>query len=154
MIEAELQGKRGDVEAFQRVEIIQHKRDGWTNREIAEAVGLGEDQVRRVIRQAVDAARADERQLVQERYHLHDERLEFLYAQVMKALHAAVVFDDKIIRAAIMILERQARLHGLDKTRTQASGAFGWLETASPDELVRLAKERGIALPATFQLPS
>ena len=66
----------------------------------------------------------------------------------MDGIAKSLVFDDKLVRSAILIMDRQAKLHGLDKQKAPTNP--DWLENASQPELIRLAKERGIALPEKF----
>lgn len=87
-----------------------------------------------------------------------DARLEYLYRQVVRRLRKAAVApecDDAkyaaLIRAALAVLERQARLLGLDKTKERGgTGNSDWLEGKTPAQLVQLAGQWGIQLPERF----
>src|ERR1700721_375355 len=147
-IPAEIAGACDDITAFDREESIRLKRLGWTTRDIAKHLSVSEDTARRHIRHAVEAARASEREMILERFHMQDQRLEYLIRKIFEKLEAMVDFDERLVRSEILVCDRQAKLLGLDKTKTAASS--DWLESASQDDLVRMAKARGISLPEKF----
>jgi hypothetical protein len=138
-----------DSAALVRARVIEMKTEGWSSRDIAKDVNLSETQVRHLIRQAVEAARAAERALITERYHVQDLRVEWLIEKIMGLIRTAPEFDERLLRQVIALFDRQAKLHGLDKNRTPSTD---WLSSAPPDELLRIAKERGIKLPEKFTI--
>jgi AraC-like DNA-binding protein len=150
-IPEDLKGIKSYVTAFERQQCIDLKTRGWSSRDIAKEVNLSEQTVRRLIRAAVEEARAEEKETIFERYHLQDARIEYLIKYVMGYINAAQEFNADLIRSAVALFDRQAKLHGLDKQKT--AGSLDWLAAAPPDELVRLARERGITLPEKFDLP-
>lgn len=115
------------------------------------------DYVNQMLREYTEKVRDDLVQLGQTRFAEHDARCEYLYSMIQEKL-----LNDKLcnkqfsalVIAAVRILERQARLHGIDR---QAQGAGGgqrnaWLEHATPEELARIAKKYGLPVPARFEL--
>lgn len=136
-------------------EVFDLRRDGLDAVEIAVRLGCGVQHVHRIMRTAVDRMRADEQTLIRERFFTHDARLEWLYKRLVEQINASPCFDEKLVRAAVTVLDRQARLLGLDRAKIQqVPESQAWLDKATPEELVRMAEERGLKLPEKFRLPT
>lgn len=148
-IPVELHGDKTDITDIQRAEVIRLKLLGTSSRAIAKSLDIPEANVRRLIRQAVETARASERDLILERFHIQDQRLEYLIGKIFAQIEAMIDFDERLIRSAILVCDRQAKLLGLDKTKTSIGA--DWLASAGSDDLIRMARERGIPLPKRFE---
>jgi hypothetical protein len=112
--------------------------------------------VQRMIREAAEECRARHRELADQRFLEQDRTLEVLLGQVMQAMEQAATAgqppDDKLIRAAVALADRQARLHGLDKARTGGAVKHDWLDGLSRADLMRTAELYGIKVPEPLRL--
>lgn len=152
--------------AAQTQQVLDWLAEGKTNIEIAGILNLPVKVVATRVREVVAEARADARAHVQKRFTQHDERLEFLYKCCLKRINAMNLrqnanpnnewgFDEKAVRAAVCVLERQARLLGIDKNVSVGGPNFnGWLDNQSGADLERLALSYGIDLPKPFDTSS
>lgn len=135
---------------------------GETNVKIGEALGITTKQAAARVKEVVEQAREDSRAHVLKRFTQHDERCEYLYKVCLKRINKMNLkhqdgewdFDDKAIRAAVAVLDRQARLLGLDKSVNTGGQNFNaWLDNQSGADLERLARQYGIDLPEKFSTP-
>ena len=128
-------------------EILLLKRRGYTDESIALQVGCTVPVVRHAIQHAAQIARARHTDLCSEALMVTDMRLEWLWSEVDRLMTEADPdkgYDPNLIRLGVQIIERRAKLLGLDSGRTQKAG--DWL--GSPEELERFALENyGIKLP-------
>lgn len=93
-----------------------------------------------------------------ELYAIANMRLEELWRACQRGIDdmvSAGAFDANVVRAAISVLERQAKMNGLDRTRgsPRANDPGDWLESATPRELAARAKALGLSIPDTLTLP-
>lgn len=131
---------------------------GQTVREIADVLALDVRTVNQIISKRVDEIRADNLAFVETAYLKQSLGLDVLIQRCMEAIKRAAeakpvpLFDEKAVKCLIMVYDRQAKLHGLDKTKKvgNKSGLYEWLETASQAELIGKAAEMGITLPEPF----
>lgn len=122
-----------------------------------ERLGIKPSTYYSILRDAAEKVRDSTRELCEIRFMQHDERLEYMYSQLQDRLDA---FDPErdtvagyaaLIRAAIAILERSAKMWGTDREKPQGGRGFAdWLDDASPTELVRIAETYGIEIPKPF----
>ena len=135
--------------------MIKLRSQGMSVTEIATQTGNSPYYVHQMLREFARYVRDNTVELAEQRIAEQDARCEYLYRQVQKKLDEASLLDIKyysqLVAAAIKILDRQARLLGLDRTRT-AGGAnqMEWLDKATPKELEDIAKDYGLKLPRSF----
>jgi hypothetical protein len=145
-----------DQRDAQTVLVLRMLAQGQNNVQIAEALGITARQAAARIKEVVDQAREDAAAHVKLRFTQHDERCEYLYRCCLKRINSANLkhsgeFDDKAIRAAVAVLDRQARLLGLDRTANTGGQNFNvWLDNQSGADLERLARQYGIEIPRPF----
>lgn len=145
-----------------RERVIQMRNKGLTRAQIATACDLTLSQVNQAIETTILELRDGAPLLVEEMYHVHHERLEALFQLVQSKIDKMDpdVFDLDLFKAALSILERQAKLHGLDhdkknqkKTRVGATDrGDDWLDNATPAELIHEAESYGLNVPEKFKL--
>jgi transposase-like protein len=138
-------------------QIVEKRSRGVSVAEIAVELGMTTPTIHRFMAKAAERARDSVRQRVEEAFLLSDVRLENLYRVIQDRIDTMVadgVFDDKVIRAAVLVLERQSKLLDLDRAKRGSAGAASragmneWVETASFEELYKVATETyGITLP-------
>lgn len=143
-----------------REKVIALRQKGKTRAEIAKELDLTMTAVNAAIETTIVELRDGAPLLVEEMYHLHHERLEQLYAIVQKRIDAMVEFDSDVFKIALSILERQSKLHGLDKANAKQKTKVGktsrdsdWLDNATPSELIYEAESYGLTVPEKFKLP-
>lgn len=135
--------------------VISLRAAGVPAKEIADSLGLSVPRVYQYLAEATTAARERNVDLVEEMFLLHQERLERLFRLAQAHIDKCETFDDRAFRVAILILERQARLLGLDKTPEKPggkSGGYDWLENSTKEELIAEAERRGLRVPEKFKL--
>lgn len=127
---------------------------GYGATKIAAELGLSIDVVREITREAAAQLQKDNAEHVSEAFMQQDEAIMYLYRRCIEEIQASSVFPEKAIVCAIKLMERRARLLGLDKAGPQAGrggGGFSWLRgNESQSELAAMAKELGIAVPQPF----
>lgn len=145
-----------DQREAQTVLVLNMLAQGKNNVQIGEALGITARQAAARIKEVVDQAREDAQAHVKLRFTQHDQRCEYLYKMCLKRINSAHLkhsggFDDRAIRAAVAVLDRQARLLGLDKSANTGGQNFNvWLDNQSGADLERLARQYGIDLPQPF----
>lgn len=147
------------------LEILDLKTQGWTDKMIADELGIAPDTIRVVLRDAAKDLRSRFREVVQERFMLQDGRLEELYRLVRARISIFMELDGKLgpmkdekgdwkefvalLAQATVILTRSSALWGLDakatKSPTGAGGRHGldWADgenTATEYEIVKEAE--------------
>lgn len=133
--------------------IVKLRTEGKTPHETATLVGCDVRTVYRVIKDEADRCRAATGDLVDEMFMLHQERLERMWAAAQKRLDelsplAPAADWCAAVRAAIMIMERQSRLLGLDRERNLGgANKADWLDGASEEELRATASRYGLHVP-------
>jgi hypothetical protein len=124
----------------------------------AARLGITGRQAYRILRAAAERTRDHMVEILEARLAEHDAKCEWLYDVCARKIQTLVdknEFDANVIRAAIAVLERQAKLLGLDKTKLkQGPGNADWMDTADDAALVRAADRMGIKLPESFRLAS
>lgn len=119
---------------------------------------LAYNTVYQIVREYANAVRDEALQRGEERFAEHDARYEYLYGQIQRRLARAAENDEyddgkfaALVRAAVAVLDRQARLLGIDKVKTPNSPAqHDWLDRATPGQLVELAQKFELKLPEKF----
>ncbi len=149
------QGNKGEINAHQaetEAEVIRLRSQlRMRPPTIAQNMGLSVLSVNTIIKNYVAKVRAGITELIEQRAVEQDETIEYLLAEVLKVL--AKGYDKDAIKCAIMLLERQAKLHGFDKASVKAGmHDKDWIEEASDAELVDYAKTMGLRLPESFAL--
>lgn len=150
-----------DLEIAQQTEqVLAWIAEGLPHSEIAVKLGVKVAVVATRIREVIAQAREHAREHVQKRFTQHDERCEYLYKVCLKRINSMHLrqnvadewgFDDKAVRAAICVLDRQAKLLGLDRGGHVGGPNFNsWLDNQSGVELEKLAAQYGIDLPKKF----
>lgn len=134
------------------------RRVGFSRQEIATAMGLDISTVERLLSKVLKELQVANASRAEEAYQLQDMRLEELYRRVHELIVKAEGFDDRLFKTAITILERQAKLLGLDKTTRSSPVKLAardqkWMDEATPSELVAEVESYGIEVPARFKLP-
>jgi hypothetical protein len=150
--------------------VLQMKTDGTTDYDVARELGISVSLVRQIVKEAADDAREQRRDLVDQQYMLHLNRTEFLYNVHLKRLKNFLAADkencnfDRIMdttKVLMVILERQAKLMGLDDKGTSTGGKRGsrdlnsWLSDplTSNEDIVTRARHMGVPLPEEFSCP-
>ena len=148
--------------AERRDRIVELRAKGMLPREIGPTVGMTENAVYQVLREAAEEVRDRMQERIEQRFMEHDARYEYMYRQVQDKLSAAVSPDGValmtlseyagLLRAAVAILERQAKLLGLDRNPGGAGGQRkgDWLDSATPKQLIDLAAKYGLDTPGKF----
>lgn len=111
-----------------------------------------------IVREYAETVRENAVGWGEERFAEADARLEYLYAQIQERLAAAALnplCDDGkfagLVRAAVAVLDRQARLLGLDRTKALGgTGQHDWLDKTTPAQLAALAEKFDLKLPKQF----
>ena len=138
----------------EKADILRMRSGGLSMVEIAEQTGLSLATVMRRLKEIADDTRDRHVEIADEMFAVHQARLEALYRKINERIAQLEVFDDRVFRAAVMVLERQAKLLGLDREKrdTGRAGQNDWIESATADEVVRRAKELGINVPEKFDV--
>lgn len=136
-------------------EIIRLRREQrMVPRKICEVLGIHQVEiVRDVLAKYVKEVRARNVEIIETAFVEQNETIEHLLALVHKQL--ANGYDRDAIKCAIMLLERQAKLLGLDRAMTSNAAAKNdkdWIEKASDTELIEEARRLGLPMPEQFGL--
>lgn len=139
-----------------RALVVEMRAQGRPIKAISSATGWSVDYVQQLLREAADHVRAETEQFCRVRFMEADARCEYLYEQVQRRLSEADAEDTAkyaaLVRAAISVMERQARLWNLDREKVKGVGGRGdWLEEASPAELRRIAEAYDLDLHPAFK---
>lgn len=121
----------------------------WSYRAIADEVGTSIDNVRYYIKKYVNETKAKHLDMLDERFVSQDDTINYLLSLVLERLKLG--YDRDSIKLAITLLERQSKLHGLDRNSKEMNQET-WMEKASNEELVKYAESMGLRLPTNFAL--
>jgi hypothetical protein len=137
-------------------------------------VRLSTRQVSRVLAEAATLVRSQTSSIVAQKFHMQLERLERLYGvvelavqQYERSMLASLAptteggaappppekFDDRPFRVLVMIMERQAKLLGMDRgtTAMKDRSPTQWLSEAPLSEVVDYAKQLKMNIPTQFE---
>jgi len=143
--------------AKERADIISLACRGESSARIARALNIGIDTVRNTCNHAAREIRENTADLMAIRFREHDELMQRLIARLRKDLLSKDGgFCKDRLTCLIKLLERQARLLGLDVSGPKALGVDEWLADRTDGELVEVLRTRyGITdLPADLLPPS
>lgn len=136
--------------------LLEKRAQGKSTKQAAIDLGISQQHAGALVREAIEQVKRDQADLITQRRLEHDAKLEYLYNVCLahvQALVAANAFDDKAIRCAVSILERQSRLWGLDLSGTKTSeGRADWLDTASSSAVLAEAERYGLKVPEPFRV--
>lgn len=104
-----------------------------------------------VIKEYSRKAREAIQDTVDQRFVEHDETLDDMMSRCKQQL-MRVGFDVNILKCMILIMERQARLLGLDKTVTHHPNVNEFLATASDEQVREECRRLGIIYPEQMSL--
>jgi hypothetical protein len=137
-----------------RQDVMERRARGESHESIAKDLGVQVRAVHRWIKEVVDEVRLRSVDYAEEMFVIHSNRLESLYQRVQKYIDEMVLFDEKMFRIAVLVLERQSKLLGLDKAgKPVGADAYEWLKNATPDQLIQHAKDMGLRVPEKFSVP-
>jgi cytosine/adenosine deaminase-related metal-dependent hydrolase len=149
-------GEPDDVERTAKV--LEYRAQGKTWAETAALLGVTVRTCHRLVAEEADRVRAEQKRLVSQRILEHDRKLEWLYERLAATIHEYATrtpprVDEKLVRAAVSVLERQAKLLGLDAAKAPAGGgANDWMRDDTPlADVIRTAELYGIKIPDTFR---
>lgn len=141
--------------------ILDKRADGRPWDEIARDLGLSVTSCHRIIREAAELSNRRNAQLVDEMRLTHHARCEKLYRTVLERIQVQIDaghLDDKLVRAAVVVLDRQARLLGLDAVRVRGgTGRNDWVDDMPIGAVLDEAARMGLKVPKellTGGLPS
>lgn len=139
--------------------VLELRAQGTPWKAIAEKLDMTERHLLRLVQEATAEMRRKNRELSEQRFLEHDARLEWLYGVVASRIHAYAtsdppVVDEKLVARAVNILERQAKLHGLDKKAGRESeGKNHYLDDdRTIGDVLKDAKALGVEIPAEFEI--
>lgn len=135
--------------------ILEYRGEGKSVKEISELTGYSKRHVIRLIAEAAERARKENANLVARRFMEHDLRCEYLLAlcsRRLKQLADLGDFDEKAVRAAVAVMDRHARLLGLDTIKRKGGrpGENDWIDNAPIKDVLAEAKALGLEIPAAF----
>lgn len=137
--------------------ILDMRAEGRPWPEIAVRLGVSERTCHRVISDAAEQSNARNQSLVDEMRLTHNERCEFLYRRVVEKLNEQFkegVLDEKLLRAAVLVMDRQARLLGLDAVKIKGvSGRNDWVDELPLSKVISEAERFGIQVPKELRTP-
>ena len=97
-----------------------------------------------------EATRARSKQIADEAFMIHNERLEWLWSEkIQPLLDAMVEFDRDLVTCAIKVMERHSKLLGTDRGAVKTDE---WFETRSDDEIKGVARRLGITIPEEYEV--
>lgn len=136
--------------------LLSARGSGKTMVEAAALAGCSLRHAERLLAEMGEKMRKRNDARVSRRFLEHDARCEHLYSLVVAEINkqaAAGAFDEKLIRAAVTVLDRQARLLGLDavKSTDKRHGPNEWAEEAPLKDVMAEAKRLGLVLPTGFE---
>ena len=92
---------------------VELRRLGHTYREIAREMGITQREAHRLVTKVFAETRKAAQENAAEYIQLHNERLEHLY-RALVTRHKDGYLDPRMVEVALKVLERQAKLNGLD----------------------------------------
>ena len=128
--------------AVRRKEAVDLRLQGMTYREIGQELGVTPTRARQLVAEALAAIEKDTAESAEELRRLELDRLDQLQSGLWEA---AAGGNLKAVGAALKIMERRARLVGLDApTRTENAHGHSYLDQLSDAELREEARRHGI----------
>lgn len=136
-------------------DVLMARADGLTPQEVAVKLSISHGDALSIIGRLTDTLREENAGYAQELFVLSNLRLERLWKWVQARLDSLTVADGnaiQLIRAAVQIVERQARLNGLDRTPRPSgvSADADWIDAATPSEMAAYLKRHGFTLPESL----
>lgn len=128
--------------------VIALRSEGKSTDQIATVLDMPARTVRNWLSEATAEIKADNRDFLAEKFAIHNHRCEWLYQRVMKELKER--FSTDLIKTLLLILDRQARLLGLDKSGQARKDINAWIESATDEQLIAEAKKYNIPIPEKF----
>lgn len=157
----------GYIQAKRLTEILRLRSVGYRPADIGDLLGveyggpIGRRMVEKILRDAAEEYRAENQATIARASLEQNERLEWLYSVCARWIEWTRVAEDgvllppdeKIIRAAVSILDRQARLLGLDVKTSMGPGASGqdWFASAPIQEVIKRGEQLGFIMPVKFE---
>jgi hypothetical protein len=128
--------------AVRRKEAVDLRIEGKTYREIGQELGVTPTRARQLVAEALAALQKDTSESAEELRRLELDRLDQLQSGLWEE---AAGGNLKAVGAALKIMERRARLVGLDApTRTENTHGYSALDQMTDAELETEAKRHGI----------
>jgi len=133
-------------------DVLMARVDGLTPTEVAVKLGVTHGDVLSILGRMTTNLRQENEGLAMELFMLANMRLERLWKWVQAKLDTLETLDSngiQLVRAAVQIVERQARLNGLDKQARPGgvSQDTDWVDAATPTEMQAYLKRHGFTLP-------
>ncbi len=133
--------------------IVEMKAQGHTHKEIAAELGIPVRTVADRLKDAAMDARRRVAEVAEERAAMQDARVEWLIQKVSEMIRTdGAVFDEKKWKVAIQLLERQAKLFGIDRAKDAGDRAGDWLSSATEQTLRDEAEKLGLKIPEKFHV--
>lgn len=148
---------RPDEMALLEHQVLMLRMDGHEPRDVAIKLGIPYGDVLTIMARLTANVRKENVGMAEELFMLANMRLERLWRWVQSHLDKMTEFDDKLVRSAVQVLDRQARMNGLDKqTRPGGGGASDadWVDAATPTELDTYLKRQGFSIPDHIKVPA
>lgn len=146
---------RPDELALLEHQVLMLRMEGHEPREVALRLGVKYGDVLSIMARLTKNVREENAGLAEELFMLSNMRLERLWRWVQSHLDKMETFDDKLVRAAVQVLDRQARMNGLDKqTRPGGQPTDDWVDAATPAEMDAYLRRNGFSIPDHVQVPA
>jgi hypothetical protein len=133
------------IAAEKRARVIELRKTGKTIKDIATDVGLSRQMVHRILKKELARLNRFSADGIEEWRTLEMGRLDELLASLWAK---ATSGDTEAVGLVLKIIERQSRLMGLVKTDRVSPRPADPLSQLSTEELVSLAQQRGLPIPA------
>lgn len=140
----------------QRAEVLRLRVVGYNSAQIGERLDkllggpISRRQVDRILKSIAEEQREENFEYYEQMQSVQVARLEWLYSICARRMEEAGV-DDKLIRAAVMVLDRQAKLLGLDARGPMAAAGSSrdedWIKKAPIADVIKLGESLGMKLP-------
>jgi hypothetical protein len=123
----------------------------------AEGHTISWSHVTRLIREAAADCRERREDLLDQRFMEQDRRVEWLIALCMRKVRRKAKEGrsiDALLRIAVSLFERQARLHGMDKDKARGGKPppdGNWLDSAPFESVLGEAERIGLVKPGEFR---
>lgn len=135
--------------------LLELRGRGVPTEKAAAQLGITPRHAFRLLNEAAREMRAANAEHALRRFAEHDARCEWLYEQCVARIQQSVeegALDEKAVRAAVTVLERQAKLLGLDmKAGAAGSNTGEWAVDAPFEDVKKRAAELGLTLPESFK---
>ncbi len=132
-------------------EILAMKAAGKTNAEICEHFGIDGTELRERLTDAAADFRRRLADVAEGRALLADARIEWMLEKLTAMIASDSVFDDRKWKVAILLLDRQAKLFGLDKAKESSVDlSLKSFDGVPEAKLKEYATDLGLNLPETF----